>query len=451
MVELNKRYIVKSLGTNNYSKGITKVDSFIVFVDDLYQDEEALIEITNLYKNYAIGKVIEYINKSKDRIESVCDHSSDSGTCPLNNVTYDFESIIKKNIVLSNLNRVLPNKLDDIEYIKSPIVEGYRNKVTVFFSIIDNEYSFGYFKENSRDFIKVNSCVQIDNQILSIIKSLLLILKEYNIPLYDFNNNIGEVKGVSIRKSNYSNDISVMILTTIKNDVFKDISNRLVELYPNITGISLSVNKKNDTITYSGIEYQYYGDSFIEEKILDNIYKINNQSFLQVNTKGASILYSEAIKMANPKKDETILDLYCGCGGISLNIAKYSKKVIGIELSENSIHLARINAIINDIKNVKFYSLDSSKFRNIIGYKKIDTIILDPPRSGLSKEMRDELLKYKVNKIVYVSCDSYTLSRDLSFLRDIYDIKEVKAVDMFPRTKHVECVTLLSLKNTEKK
>jgi len=444
MVELNNIYKLECIGINNYAKGVSKIESLLVFVDDFYPEEIAEVKITKKEKNFAYGKIINLIVESPHRIKSVCSHSIESGTCPFSDIDYDYECELKGKMVLNNINRALKTNIETVDVISGDIIDGYRNKVTVFFN---DKYEFGYFKEESNDFVKVDSCVQIEEEIRKIIISLLSILKKNDIECANYKKKTGIIKGVSIRKSSYTKKISVMILATKDmNDEFLKVSEELKSLYKNITGISFNINREYETFIYSGSEHQYYGDSYIQEKIYDSVLKVNNMSFLQVNTSCASKLYSEAIKMANLKKNMNVIDLYSGCGGISLNAAKFVNHVYAIETVKSAIELARKNAIYNNVSNATFYVGDSKDFNTTIKEKNIDCLFVDPPRAGLSKETVNEILKQNFITIIYISCDSFTLARDLKLLQEKYNLISIKTFNMFPRTKHVETVCLLELK-----
>ncbi|MCR4660543.1 MAG: 23S rRNA (uracil(1939)-C(5))-methyltransferase RlmD [Clostridia bacterium] len=441
VVDLKKEYIVKCISINNYAKGVAKIDSLLVFVDNLYPDEEAIIKIKEVHKNYAFGEVIKYLTKSPYRIDDECHHSHDAGSCQFNNITLEYENKLKSLMVKSNIERAIKEEISDIEILYCEPLIGYRNKVTVFF---DNDYSFGYFKEGTHEIVKISSCVQIHEEILKVINDSLLLIRDNDIKVYDYKTKSGIVKGISIRRSSYNHLMSVMFLVSKDDYRFIDVSKRLTKENKNVTGVSLSINKDDSTIVYSKNEKVLYGTPYITEKIINNLFEISNQSFLQVNTNGASLLYSEAIKMSDLKKTDTVLDLYCGAGGISLSLSSDVKEVIGLEIVEDAIKSAERNKEINKIDNVTFFAEDAKNFNQVIGSKKIDALFVDPPRSGLSNDAIINIISLLPRKITYISCDSYTLARDLKILKASgYEIKEIKCVNMFLRTKHVETVVLL--------
>ena len=443
MLKIDEEYKVKCISINNYAKGVAKIDSFIVFVDDFYPDEEAIIKIIDVKKNYAFAKVINLLKRAPYRINSVCDHSLESGSCPFSDIIYEQELKFKKRIVLDDINRALSLSLEDINITSGDIINGYRNKVTVFFN---ENYEFGYFRENSNDFVRVDSCVQIDDGILLIIKDAQTLLRKYNIQTVNYSMKSGIIKGVVIRKSFTFDKYSVMFLSRKdKSDLFFEFSKELHNLNQKITGISFNINDSFDTFIYSGFIHQYYGTNDILEKILDITFRVDMASFMQVNTSCASKLYSKAISLANLKKEDSVLDLYCGCGGISLNLAKYVKHVYGVETVKSAVINARKNAIFNGINNATFYAIDAKDYDKFLENKKINIVFVDPPKSGLDKKVIESFLKHNYEKIIYVSCNSYTLSRDLKMMSSKYNLLTIEAFDLFPRTKHVESIATISL------
>lgn len=443
-MKINEVYEAKCLSINNYGKGVAKICDIACFVDNFYPDEEARIRITKVDKKFSFGEVVSLTKKSPHRIEQVCHHSKEAGTCVYNDIDIDYENELKTMMVKSNIERATKLEIGNIEMLKGYLTEGYRNKVTVFFKNINHEYCFGYFKEKSHDIVKVDSCVQIDEEILKVIKDILFLLKEYHISLYDYETKRGIARGVSIRKSFKYGNMSVMLIANTNHDSFKDIAVKLNQSHPQIKSISLNINGEDNTIVYTGKEYQLFGVDLLKEEICGLTYEVKNRSFLQVNTKGAEVLYNAAIDMANLSKEDYVLDLYSGCGGISLNAAKLCKYVYGIESSKEATKLAASNKTLNKISNVSFYAADAASFKSILSGKRIDKIFVDPPREGLAEKVIDSIIKSNIGTIVYVSCDSFTLSRDLKiFVENGYNISSVKCVNMFPRTKHVETVCLL--------
>ena len=444
-IQINDEVEVTCIGLNNYGKGTCKVEGFLVFVDDLYPEEEAKVKIYFVEKNFAMGKVISFIKQSPHRIPSVCFHSADSGTCPLSDIDFAYENELKGELVRADLSHTLLYDVGKIEVLTAEPINGYRNKVTVFFLNQDGNPAFGSFKEGTHDIMPIASCVTIPSEMVEVFNGILHLLEIHKMPIYDFKKRYGIVKGASIRRSSFNGKMSVMLLSSEMVEEYYDLAKDLMTQNPDITGVSVSVNNSDDTNVYNGREKQLMGDAKITERILNVNFEVDNQSFLQVNTSGASLLYKTAIDLSELKKTDSVLDLYCGAGGISLNAAIYAKFVIGIESSNAAIKNAIKNAVNNKISNVEFFAKDASELLKVIGKRHIDTIFMDPPRSGIMKEAMASIIASRIKRIIYVSCDPYTLSRDVKLLvQSGYELKQVKCVNMFPRTRHVETVVLMS-------
>ena len=247
------------------------------------------------------------------------------------------------------------------------------------------------------------------------------VIKNY-ISKYD-----NEIKTITIRFGNASNDLLIDIYSTSNNDI-----NILDYLDNNIRNLKTVIF--NDNVVY--------GNGYIKQISNGLMFNCSSKSFFQVNSKTAEKLYEEAIKLAKLSKEDIVLDLYCGTGTITSIIALYAKKVIGIEIVKDAIIDAKYNLEINGINNVKFICGDATKEISKIN-EKIDVIFVDPPRKGMDRSAISVMKKIKPKKIVYISCNPVTLARDLSYLTDMYDVKKVIPVDMFPNTAHVECIALL--------
>lgn len=270
------------------------------------------------------------------------------------------------------------------------------------------------------------------------IKECKLMRSEINDALYYIRcyikNNENNIKSITIKYGNATNEILIDIYSVDDND--KLICNYLIDNIINLKTIIF-----NDKVMYK--------DGYINQIINGLMFNCSSKSFFQVNDLQAEKLYSKAISLANLKKSDTVLDLYCGTGTIASLLSNYVKKVIGIEIVEDAIEDAKCNLIINNINNVKFICGDASKKIGKIK-EKIDVIFVDPPRRGMDKKTIFFLKSIKAEKIIYISCNPVTLARDLSYLSDLYDTKEITPFDMFPNTSHVECISLLQRKTFEK-
>ncbi len=385
---------------DHFGRGIGKVDGKIIFVPDLLPGEEALVKIVSSKKNFMVGEVIELKTKALNRVCSKC--SYDMCGCALKNLAYEKTLEYKKEKVEDILRKFGGIDISVKEIVPSPVVYGYRNKVTL--KVKDGR--LGYFKNNSNDLLEIDECLIASEKINEIIRALK---KE----------DLSKVSEIIIKDMD---EVMVIIKGVLKVDNLKN----LVD--------SLYMNDK-----------LIYGKEKIFNHILDYKFLVSKDSFFQVNNQVTSKLYSKVLQYA--RFGEEVLDLYCGTGTISLFLSKQFKKVIGIEVNKEAIDCANVNKKLNGIDNVEFICGDANK---LVSGLKADVIVVDPARAGLMKNGIDGILNVKPQRIVYVSCDPVTLARDLKEISKFYDVKEVTLYDMFPWTYHTECVSLLSLKTLEK-
>ena len=386
----------------------------VIFVENALPNELVEIKILKEKKNYIEAESIKIENPSKERCNRNCKYYKVCGGCNLLHMNYESTLTFKEDKIKEIMNKFLKENIKINKIIPTIDSFNYRNKAT-----IHVKKQAGYYKKNSNEIINIDNCALVDNSINEILKTI----KEINL------NNIYEIV---IRKSKYIDNSMIII------KVNKDINEQEIisKLKDKATSIIIYQNKKYKTI---------YGPNHILEQMNEFKFKISEDSFFQVNTKTAILLYEKVVEYINPKECENILDLYCGTGTIGIFLSKKVKKVTGIEINLSAINNAVENAKINNINNIEFICKDSSKA--VLELKEqFDKIIVDPPRAGLDSNTIKFLKESKAKKIVYVSCDPVTLARDLNLLKENYNIKEITLVDMFPYTHHVETVSLLELK-----
>ena len=384
--------IVKVLKMDHQGRGIAKVNDKTVFIYNALPDEVVDIRVIKENKKIMEAVVLKYIETSKKRINPICPYYLECGGCDLMHINYNDELEYKE------------NKIDN---------ENYRNKTT--FHVDDK---IGYYSKKSFKIVDIDNCSIASKEINDILKKL----KEINL------NNIYEIV---IRTSKYISDKMIIL----KSNNYINEEEIISKLKNIVDSIIIYQNKEYKTI---------YGKGFINDKIGDYIFKISPDSFFQVNTSQAKVLYDKVLEYLNPNINDKVLDLYCGTGTIGIYVSKYVKSVKGIEINKYAVIDANYNKKINNVDNISFECLDASKVDKI--KDKYDSVIVDPPRSGLDKKTINYLINLRAKKIVYVSCDPVTLARDLEILKDYYDVKEITPVDMFSNTYHVECVCILERK-----
>lgn len=382
-------------------RGIGKYNNKVVFVPNAIPGEIVEIEIIKDKKTFSEGKIISYIKKSPKRIEASCPFYNKCGGCSFEHISIDDEKKVKTNNVINIIKKyanldVLPIFIDsDKEY-------NYRNKV----ELKIKNYEWGYYNNLSHDFISIDECLIAKAAINKIIKSK---------SLFDIKN------GSIIIRCNYIDEIIIKIDTSDKYNI--DIDN----LINNNKIVGIIVNNK-----------LIYGEDYYIEKVGKYLFKVNINSFFQINLN----ILSKVFDLISKDKYKTVVDLYCGVG--TLGIALNKDKLYGIEIVPEAITDAIKNSEINKQNNLYMLG-DSSKISKI--EDKIDCIIVDPPRSGLNNKTINNILKFNSKSIIYMSCNPMTLARDLNILKEKYLVKKIYILNMFPKTKHVECVCFLEFNN----
>ena len=450
-IKKNEEYIVDIIDNGFEGEGIAKIKDFTIFIPGAIIGEKVKIHILKVNSSYAFAKIIEIIEKSKNRVDTNCNTYEKCGGCNLRHICYEETLNMKRNSVQSLVNKTLSNKLNVKNTIGMENPYYYRNKAQYPVGIDKNGKSIiGVFANRTHNIIPIDNCKIQDKNSEEIAKFIIDFINKNNISVYNEKTCKGLFRHLVIKVGKRTNE--VMCILVINGDNFEEEEKLVEELkqnFSNIKTIVKNINKKNTNVILGEKNITLYGSGYIEDKLGDYTFKISPMSFYQINPIQTEKLYNLAIKMANLTGNETILDLYCGIGTIGIFASKYVKKVYGIETVEQAVEDAKENARINNITNADFFAGDVEvvledllKNRNI----KPDVVFVDPPRKGLDNVTINNILKVLPNKIVYISCNPATLIRDLKLLEDKYELLEIQPVDMFPFTSHVECVTVLQLK-----
>ena len=450
-IEKNKQYIVDIIDNGFEGEGIAKIDNFTIFIPNCIKGEKVKILIVNVLKSYADGKVLEIIEKSEYRREPDCLTYKRCGGCDLRHVDYKKTLEMKQNAVQSLVNKTLKNKVNVEKTLGMEEPYFYRNKAQYPVGIDKNNNPvIGVFANRTHEIIPIEECFIQNKQSQKLAKFVLDFIKENNISVYDEKTGKGLVRHIVTKVGIRTNEIMLIIVINGQSiPKEKELIKDVLEKFPNVKTIVKNINRKNTNVIMGDKNINLYGNGFIEDILGDYRFKISPLSFYQVNPIQAKKLYNIAVKGAEISKDDVVFDLYCGIGTISLFMAKYAKKVYGIEIVEDAIKDAKENSKLNNIKNSEFIAGDVEiVLDDLINKKKIipDIIMVDPPRKGLDNKSINNILKISPKKVVYVSCNPATLVRDLKSLEEKYEIKTIKPVDMFPFSKHIECVSVLCLK-----
>lgn len=443
--EIGEKLELEIVDINSEGMGVGKYDGFTFFVEGATIGDRVLCEIIKLKKNFGIGKAVDIIKESPYRVASKCEYFGQCGGCELHNLRYDKQLELKTNLVKNKLERI--GKLEDV-IVKSTIGMDYpyryRNKGE--FKVGKN-YQIGYFKRGTHEICPVEKSIIQKATADVVIKIIKEYMNKYKVDGYDRKTKKGTIKNIIIR-TNRDNQVMVIVVTKSEKLPHKE---GLIGLLTNndeiqVVSIYQNINSKDTSVVLGPKDIKLYGEDRLIDYIGEYKFLISPKSFFQVNPIQTEVLYSKVIEYLNLTGNETVADLYCGIGTISLYISKYAKKVYGVEVVKEAIDDANENKKLNKVDNVEFILGKSEDVLPKLNSQsiKIDAIVVDPPRKGLDRTLIDSILEANPEKIVYVSCNPSTLARDLRYLVEGgYKVVEAQPVDMFPHTTHVETVSLL--------
>lgn len=450
-IQKNEEYVVEIIDNGYEGEGIAKIDDFTIFVQGAIQGEKVKIVIVKVLKSYAYGKIIEFINKSKYRQEPDCNTYKRCGGCNLRHIKYEETLNLKQNIVQNLVNKALINKITVEQTVGMKNPYHYRNKAQYPVGI-DKEGNpiIGVFANRTHDVIPMQNCLIQDTESENIAKFILEFIKQNDISVYNENTKKGLFRHIVIKKGLKTEQLMCILVINGRNIPYeKELIAKLNNKFPNIKSIIKNINIKNTNVILGTENINIYGNEYIEDIMGEYVFRISPLSFYQVNPVQAENLYNLAVDMAEISKNDVVFDLYCGIGTISIFVAKYAKKVYGVEIVKEAVDMAIENAKRNHVENIEFLDGDAEyvvdKLINDDGIT-ADVVIFDPPRKGLDNKTIDNILKILPKKVVYISCNPATLVRDLTKFENYYDVLKIQPVDMFPFTSHVECVSVLQLK-----
>jgi len=419
--------------------------------------QKVRVKLTRNRKNHKEGKIMEVLESSPLEKEKGCAHTGICGGCVYQQLSYQDELDLKLNGVKSLFER---ENLDvDILGIESsPVLTGYRNKMEYTFGdeVKDGPLALGlHVKGNFYSIVNTDDC-NIINQDFTIIREIVRsYFENHNLPFYHKSSHEGLLRHLVIRRAATTGEILVNLVTSsqieFNKEDFKNILIGIDNLEGKITGVIHTINDGLGDVVQADSSELLFGTDIIQEEILGLKFRISPFSFFQTNTIGAEKLYSIAREFAGEKKDRVIFDLYSGTGTIAQMMAGVSKKVIGIEIVEEAVEMARNNAKLNNLDNVEFIAADVFDGVEALSDKP-DLIIIDPPRDGIHPKAIDRIIDFNPESFVYISCNPVTLVRDLKIFEDRgYNIEKLKLMDMFPRTAHVESIILMTYCGSKKK
>ena len=447
-VEKNKEYIVDIIDNGYEGEGIAKIDNYTIFISGAIKGEKVKILIVKVNSSHSFGKIIDIIEKSNSRIESDCNTYKRCGGCNLRHMKYEDTLELKRKNVQNLIDKTLKQKVKVKATIGMEKPFFYRNKA---------QYPVGYnrngdivYAERTHEIIELDSCsiqMPISEQIA---KFIITFMKENKISAYNEKTRKGAIRHIVIKVGLRTNEVMCILVTNERKIPKED---RLIESlkskFSNIKTIVKNINQRSTNVIMGNENVILYGNGYIQDRLGDFIFNISPLSFYQINPLQTEKLYNLAINKANLTKGDIVLDLYCGIGTIGTFASPYVRQVYGIEIVEQAIEDAKRNTELNKIDNIKFYCGDVEQVLDKVLSKDAtmpNVVFVDPPRKGLDKHTIDNIIGLKPERFIYISCNPATLVRDLKEFEELYEIKEIQTLDMFPYTSHVEVVSVLGLK-----
>ena len=450
MLSKNKEYIVDIVDIGQGGVGIGKYEGFTVFVDGGLVQDKIKVKITKSKKNYAVGDIVEIIEKSPFRVARKCSENlRQCGGCQIQELDYQKQLDIKTNEVKQVISRI--GKLDDVVIRDTLGMEHpfrYRNKAQFPIQKKDNMPVIGFYKKKSHDLISTDECIiqhEVNDKIIKIIKTYI---RAYNVSIYDEKTHKGLLRHLVTKVGFTTGEVMIVLVANGKKlPYLKELASVLKENIPGFKTLVVNVNTQKTNVILGKENIVAYGDGMIRDYIGELVFEISPLSFFQVNPLQTEVLYNKALEYANLGENDIVFDIYCGIGTISLFLAQKAKKVYGIEIVEDAIKDAKRNAKINNMDNVEFYV---GKAEEVVPKmyqegKRANVVVVDPPRKGCDEKVLDTIVSMEPDRVVYVSCNPSTLARDLAYLNERgYKCHEIQPVDMFPHSVHVENVAWLS-------
>lgn len=417
---------VKAFDVSFEGLGVCRFNNQIIFVENLLKNESAHIKITQVKKKFCFAVVIEHIDCSIDRVEPQCEFYFECGGCHISHMSNDIKRDLKRK-QLTNLSNDLDVEvvdcLSDLDRLK------YRNKISMHVMKFGTKIMCGmYSKKTNR--VVGNSCLLMTDKCQKVHKKIVELLNFYDVCVYNAKTKRG-LREV-VYRTNENNDIMLVFVATHKTKKMLMVSHEISKV---VQGIYFSV--ADEIIPYK--------DCDMINTVGNFLYRVSPKSFFQVNNHTCKVMFDAILEECKFNGDEVLLDAYCGTGAIGIYLAKYVSKVIGIDISKSSIKDANFNVNLNDVLNATYLHGD---IFTVIQNSNVsfDVVVVDPPRSGCSKKFISHLLDNCYSKVVYMSCNPATLTRDLKLLSSKYNIDTIKIFDMFPNTYHIESLCILTSK-----
>ena len=431
-------------GYSSEGLGIARVNGTVVFVPHAVRGEEVDLRITKVMKTSCAGEIVKIHDPSPERMEPECPYAGKCGGCAYRHLTYPEELWAKRQRVQDALTRIggLELTVEEILGTKNP--EHYRNKSQY---PVGADGSIGFFQARTHKVVPIRRCLIQTEAADRTAQAVGEWMRRYKISAYDETTGKGLVRHVCVRVNRKGESLCCVVVNGNKVPREPELAAYVTAAVPHTVGVLLNSNTRRGNVVLGDKYRTLFGRNYLMDTLCGLEFKLSMPSFYQVNRDQAEVLYGKALEFAGLTGNETVLDLYCGIGTITLCLAKAAKRVIGAEIVPPAIRDAKENALRNHIENAEFFCGDAADIAAKLESDGLrpDVVTVDPPRKGLAPEVIASVAAMGPEKVVYVSCDPATLGRDVKIFREFgYEAKRAAAVDMFPGTAHVETVVLLS-------
>ncbi|HFI4778670.1 TPA: 23S rRNA (uracil(1939)-C(5))-methyltransferase RlmD [Streptococcus agalactiae] len=438
---------IKRMGINGEGIGFYK--KTLIFVPGALKGEEVFCQISSVRRNFAEAKLLKINKKSKNRVEPPCSIYKECGGCQIMHLQYDKQLEFKTDVIRQALMKFKPEGYENYEIRKTIGMsepEHYRAKLQFQVRSFGGNVKAGLYAQGTHRLIDIKDCLVQDSLTQEMINRVAELLGKYKLPIYN-ERKIAGVRTVMIRRAQASGEVQLIFITSKRLD-FDDVVIELVREFPELKTVAVNINASKTSDIYGQITEVIWGQESINEEVLDYGFSLSPRAFYQLNPKQTQILYSEAVKALDVKEDDDLIDAYCGVGTIGLAFAGKVKSVRGMDIIPEAIQDAKENALYMGFTNTHY---EAGKAEDIIprwyseGFR-ANALIVDPPRTGLDDKLLNTILKMPPEKMVYVSCNTSTLARDLVTLTKVYHVHYIQSVDMFPHTARTEAVVKLQRK-----
>lgn len=444
----NQLHTVTISGYSSEGLGVARIDGRVVFVHGGVRGEVCVVRILKVLKNTAFARVEEILERSPARREIDCPHYPACGGCAFRHISYEEELEAKRRHVEDCLRRIGGADIQVTEILGSAATKFYRNKSQF---PVSPQGRAGFYRARSHEVVPAADCLLQAPQAGAVARAVEGYLRAFSVPAYDERAGRGLLRHIYVRTSREGRALVCLAVNGKELAHERELVERIRAACPDTVGVVLNVNTRQTNVILGDGYRTLWGEDTLEDTLCGLRFRLSIPSFYQVNHDQAERLYGRAVELADLTGRETVLELYCGAGTITLTMARKAAQVIGAEIVPEAVENARENARRNGIENVTFFCADAGDAAARLAAEQLrpEVVVVDPPRKGLGEEVVAAIASMAPDRVVYISCDPGTLGRDVKRFAQLgYALKRAEAVDMFPRAAHVETIVLIQRKDS---